>query len=161
MEKYKRTPNTTCLVCTKPIYRRPNELTKNQGHAFCSTTCYGKYIRKEKPCLICGKLILARFNKKTCSRTCANKHRVGIKYKMGRPHDKIAFQQGLKFRLLKERGSHCERCNFAKTEILIVHHKDRDRNHNDLSNLELICPNCHYEEHYMEKSWLKRYNLQY
>jgi len=21
--------------------------------------------------------------------------------------------------------------------------------------LELICPNCHFEEHYLEKSWLK------
>ncbi|MBI3573571.1 hypothetical protein HY090_00790 [Candidatus Kaiserbacteria bacterium] len=35
-----------------------------------------------------------------------------------------------------------------------MHHKDRNRNNNSLGNLELICPNCHYEEHYLEKSWL-------
>lgn len=26
---------------------------------------------------------------------------------------------------------------------LEVHHKDGDRNHNELSNFELLCPNCH------------------
>lgn len=159
MEGYIRNPNTACLICSKPIYRRPNELIRNNGHVFCSIVCYGKFCRKEKPCLVCGTLIMARFNKKTCSRACANKHREGIKYKMGHPHDKVVYTQGLKFRLLKQRGGNCERCNYSKTEILVVHHKDRDRTHNDLDNLELICPNCHYEEHYLEKSWLNGYNL--
>lgn len=102
---------------------------------------------------------MAKLNKKTCSRSCSNKHREGIRYKMGRPHDKVVYQQGLKFRLLEQRGDKCERCSFPKTEILVVHHKDRDRTHNDLDNLELICPNCHHEEHYLERSWVKGYNL--
>ncbi len=50
---------------------------------------------------------------------------------------------------------HCERCGYKKFEILQIHHRDRDREHNALKNLELICPNCHYEEHYLQKSWLK------
>ena len=156
---YLRHPNTICLTCNKSIYKRPSEVKKNNSHVFCSIICYGKFIRKENPCLVCGRLIMARFNKKTCSRACSNKHREGIKYKMGRPHDKIVHQQGLKFRLLEQRGNKCERCNYSKTEILVVHHKDRDRTHNDLDNLELICPNCHYLEHYLEKSWLNKYNL--
>ncbi len=49
----------------------------------------------------------------------------------------------------------CGRCTYSKYEILQVHHKDRNRNNNNLANLELICPNCHYEEHYFKKSWLK------
>jgi len=24
-----------------------------------------------------------------------------------------------------------------------------------MTNLELLCPNCHFEKHYFEKSWLK------
>jgi len=60
-----------------------------------------------------------------------------------------------KMQLLELRGGVCERCGYSKREILHVHHKDRNRNNNDLKNLELICPNCHYEEHYLEKSWLK------
>ncbi len=102
---------------------------------------------------------MAHFNKKTCSRACANKHRAGIKYKMNRPHDKVVYQQGLKMRLLNIRDKKCQRCSYSTIEILQVHHKDKNRNNNDLNNLELVCPNCHYEEHFLEKSWLKEYNL--
>jgi len=158
---YLRHPNTSCLICSKPIYRRPNELIKSNGHAFCSIKCYGKSLRKEKPCLICGTLIMARFNKKTCSRACANKNRAGIKYKMNRPKDKVVHHQRLILRLLNQRGRKCERCGYSKFQILHVHHKDRNRSNNNLDNLALICPNCHYEEHYLEKSWLNKYNLQH
>ena len=74
---------------------------------------------------------------------------------MGCPRDKVKSQQALKIRLLKHRGNVCERCSYNKFEILQVHHKNRDRNNNDLKNLELVCPNCHFEEHYLEKSWLR------
>ncbi|MDQ3238898.1 MAG: HNH endonuclease [bacterium] len=67
---------------------------------------------------------------------------------------------GLKMRLLIERGDTCQRCSFSNTELLIIHHVDRDRTHNDLTNLELICPNCHAAEHYLGKSWIKRYNVE-
>jgi hypothetical protein len=117
--------------------------------------CYGIFCRKENPCLICNKPILSGLNKKTCSRACANIHRTGIQYKINRPKDKVKSQKALKLRLLGERGSKCERCDYKKYEILQIHHKDRNRNNNDLNNLALICPNCHYEEHFLEKSWLK------
>ncbi len=97
---------------------------------------------------------MARENKRTCSRACANTHRAGITYKNGSPKDKVRTQRALKLRLLAERGKKCEQCGYAKTEILQVHHKDRDRSNNALSNLALICPNCHAEEHYLEGSWL-------
>lgn len=78
-----------------------------------------------------------------------------MKYKLSLPRkDKVRNQRALKKRLLDQRGTKCERCGYSKVEILQVHHRDRNRNNNDLSNLELICPNCHYEEHYLEKSWL-------
>lgn len=155
-EQYKRNPNTNCTICKKPIYRRPSEIKANKGRVFCSVVCYGISQREEIPCLICGKLILAGFNKKTCSRACANKNRQGIKYHLGSPRDKVKSQQALKLRLLKVRGRKCEKCGYNKYEILHVHHKDRNRNNNDLSNLALICPNCHYEEHLLEKSWLRK-----
>ena len=153
-ERYRRKPNTNCLICKKEIYRRPNKI--KTGRVFCSVACAGIACRKEIPCLVCGKLILSGFNKKTCSRSCANTHREGIRYKMSRPHDKVKYQRGLKLRLREERGQKCERCGYDKYEILQVHHKDRNRKNNDLKNLQLICPNCHYEEHFLEKSWLKK-----
>lgn len=154
-ERYKRNPNTNCVVCDKLVYKRPREIQRNKGRVFCSMICYGISCRKENPCIICGKLILSGLHKKTCSRGCANKHRKSIKYKINRPRDKVISQRALKIRLLKERGMRCERCDYDKYEILQVHHKDRDRSNNSIANLELICPNCHFEGHYLEKSWLK------
>lgn len=154
-EQYKRKTNTECAICKKSIYRRPSEIEANDGRVFCSSTCYGISNRKEVPCLVCGKPIMSRFNKKTCSRTCANINRSGIKYKTGSLKDKVKSQKYLKLRLLEDRGMKCEKCGYGKYEILQIHHKDRNRNNNDLRNLELICPNCHYEEHFLEKSWLR------
>ncbi len=154
VENYHRTPNTQCAQCAKSIYRRPCEIQK--GRVFCSIGCYAISNRKEIPCATCGTMILSSFNKKTCSRSCANIHRAGIKYKIDSPKDKVKSQKALKLRLLKDRGEVCGRCEYSKLEILQIHHKDRDRNNNDLANLELICPNCHYEEHFLEKSWLKK-----
>lgn len=154
-ERYKRNPNTKCCVCQKNIYRRPFEIEKNRDKVFCGNACYGLSLRKEKPCIVCDAPILSGLNKKTCSRVCANKHRAGIHYKIGRPHDKVVSQRALKIRLVTERGTICERCNYDKTAILQVHHKNRNRDDNSMTNLALICPNCHFEEHYLEKSWLK------
>ena len=117
-------------------------------------------------CLICGKEIYKRpseiksNNGKSCSRSCANIHRAGIKYKINRPRDKVKSYQSLKIRLLRERGTKCERCGYAKFEILQIHHKNRNKIDNNLENLELICPNCHYEEHFLEKSWLTKLELE-
>ena len=152
-EDYSRKPNTKCKTCGKAIYKRPAQI--NSGRIFCSMKCYGLDNRKENPCVVCGKLIMSQFNKKTCSRGCANKHRAGIKYRLNQPRDKVKTLRALKIKLLKVRGGKCERCGYDKIEIIEVHHKDRNTNNNDLSNLELICPNCHREEHLLEKSWLK------
>jgi hypothetical protein len=155
VSEYERKPNTNCIICGKSIYKRPGQIKSNLRRVFCGNACFGISCRKEKPCTVCGKLILASLNKKTCSRACSNIQREGIKYHIGSPKDKVKSQQALKVRLLKERGNTCERCNYNKYEILQVHHKNRKRNDNNLENLELICPNCHYEEHLLEKSWLK------
>lgn len=153
-ESYQRHPNTECAMCDKKIYRRPSEIEKSGDRSFCSSVCYGAACRKEIPCAICGKKILSRLNKKTCSRSCANKQRAGIKYKTQGLRDKVKSQRSLKMRLLKQRDGRCERCGFDKVEILQVHHTNRNREDNRLENLELVCPNCHMTEHYTERSRL-------
>jgi HNH endonuclease len=53
----------------------------------------------------------------------------------------------------------CEKCGYNKIpQILEVHHKDRNRNNNIITNLEILCPNCHDEEHYLTNSgkWFKK-----
>jgi hypothetical protein len=42
------------------------------------------------------------------------------------------------------------RCGYNRcVGILEVHHKNRDRSDNRLENLEVLCPTCHYEEHFL------------
>ena len=151
-EEYKRKPNTKCSNCNIKIYRRPCQIGK--GRVFCSSICYGLANRNETPCVVCGKPIMAQLHKKTCSRGCANTNRVGMKYHLNSPKDNAKTFRLIKLRLMDIKGGKCEKCMYNKAEILQIHHKDRNRKNNDLSNLELICPNCHYEEHLLEKSWL-------
>ncbi len=155
MVEYIRNPNTNCCVCHKPVYKRPSQIKLNHGKVYCGLECYGISCRREKPCIICGKPVLAGLNKKTCSRSCSNKLRIGTHYHGGYSRSKVKNYQSLKMRLIAQRGKKCERCGYGKLEILQVHHVNKDRNNNELSNLELICPNCHYEEHLLQKSWMK------
>jgi len=58
--------------------------------------------------------------------------------------------------LISEIGK-CERCGYNKIpEILQLHHKDGNRKNNTRENIILLCPNCHEEVHYLEKTG--RYN---
>ena len=55
-------------------------------------------------------------------------------------------RQALFKRGIKEKK--CENCGLDKwmgKEIPVeIHHKDGDKMNNDISNLEVLCPNCHY-----------------
>lgn len=51
---------------------------------------------------------------------------------------------------MKVRGNSCQKCGYSKFDIFQVHHKDRNRDNNKLNNLEILCPNCHYEKHHLE-----------
>lgn len=150
MEKYIRKPNCNCKICNKEIYRRPFQIKR--GNVYCSQDCFGKSCEILVTCVICGTEFQKGLHKKTCSRACANKLRIGIKYnQIGRPtKDKVKSVKALKERLLKLRGHKCERCPYSNIKILNVHHKIRraDGGTDELDNLELICPNCHAEEHY-------------
>jgi hypothetical protein len=44
-------------------------------------------------------------------------------------------------------GSFCSRCGYSNIFALEVHHKDRNRENNEINNLEVLCCNCHKLEH--------------
>lgn len=48
-----------------------------------------------------------------------------------------------------EHGKECNRC--GSTDALEVHHKDRDRTNNSTENLEVLCHECHVDEHHDER----------
>lgn len=53
-----------------------------------------------------------------------------------------------RFEIMQRRGWKCDRCggrvNTATGEI---HHKDRDPNNNDPTNLRVLCRSCHLAVH--------------
>jgi hypothetical protein len=74
---------------------------------------------------------------------------------MGRPKDKVKDERSVKLRAFAAKGEICEQCGYRKKEILNVHHSDKNKKNNDIGNLEILCPNCHAERHYLERSWLR------
>ena len=50
--------------------------------------------------------------------------------------------------IIRRRGNICDSCDKKKlTGNLEVHHKDRNRNNNEPSNLRVLCKDCHDELH--------------
>lgn len=48
---------------------------------------------------------------------------------------------------LKAYPNVCISCGYSNISALEVHHIDKNRQNNDLSNLEILCANCHTLEH--------------
>ena len=144
--KMKRNPNCECKVCKKSIYRRPFQVTG--GSVYCSRQCTGIDQQKTKVCKICKSPYLG--NKVTCSRSCANKARSGIRYTKEGKFDKAYKGKALKEKIAKTRNGICERCCNNNYAILQIHHvTERHKGGtDDLDNLELLCPNCHMTHHH-------------
>jgi len=140
-----RKPNTVCAVCQKGIYRRPAQI--KAGGVFCSSRCCGINQQVLKKCPVCKTTYIG--NRRTCSRTCANTARTGISYTKENKFNKA--YQGAKNKelLAQSKGGTCERCSEKNYAILQVHHKvERHKGGSDkISNLELLCPNCHAAHH--------------
>lgn len=143
-----RTPNTTCSVCSTPIYRRPNEMEK--GPVFCSVICSHVEGKKFTKCPICEKEFQTK-GRTYCSKVCANRGRLGIKYFTG-GHKSKRYTRLLG---LATHGAKCCRCGYSEhIEVLEVHHKVPKKlgGSNEPENLEVLCANCHAYEHYKEVS---------
>jgi hypothetical protein len=160
-----------CLNCEQPFEAKPSEV--NRGNAkYCTKKCTGEAIKKQRiakfalintpnvECAYCKEMFYLSESKKKNSRSglffCCREHKDiaqrigGIKEiqpphytNAGRVYRDIAFRNKQKI---------CERCDYSKIpEVLVVHHKDRNRENNNIENLEVLCPTCHSEEHFNNK----------
>jgi hypothetical protein len=116
---------------------------------YCSRACYYKAMLKVGSvtvnCACCGKSFQRSPSKVNATAYCSIECR-GIASRTSRPTSANTVRDWM-----DRRGAlrQCSRCGYdARPEILVVHHKDRDRSHNEPSNLEVLCPNCHALEHY-------------
>ena len=76
-----RKPNTACLHCELPVYKRPGQLNAG-SRAFCGQDCYHAHVKmSSKTCQYCKQEFSPRHTKqKFCSKECGGSSRRGMKY---------------------------------------------------------------------------------
>jgi HNH endonuclease len=163
-----------CEICGGSFRVRQAEINRGGGIC-CSRLCGGRYSRTHrKPlkmnvvCALCKKPFHKGTSKIQNSKSglvfCCRSHkdeaqRIGGIPAIMPPHYGTAVgghaSTYRKLRLRLGGLKLCGRCGYSKIpEILVVHHKDRNRANNKPSNLEDLCPNCHQEEHFLASDGL-------
>ena len=134
---------STCQECGAAFTHIASRANKAK---YCSSPCYHKAMSRkgtvEYTCVHCEVKFLdaPSHKRKYCSKACVNK----AAKKVWRPD----FTTVRKNMVKRDMLTACARCGYCVApHILGVHHKDRNRRNNDLSNLEVLCPNCHSLEH--------------
>lgn len=154
-----------CEVCGKEFKTVPSS---SKQHC-CSRKCFAirkSNLKKRYVCLICGKDIYDQkkhsVGRKYCSTDCKIAALAELKRK--RFDGQRIFGMWRNYRNLKaylfDKYGRCEVCGWDKdTNILVIHHKNRDRKDNREENVLLLCPNCHATEHYNAKDGQYKNNL--
>lgn len=151
-----------CERCDNNFLKRKNSKTK-----FCSVECANntKRNRIELECFECGKkfervkskaLNSSKHDRHFCSRKCKEKAQslIGSCLEIRPDHYGTGSQpKSYRKKAFNELDKKCNKCGYDKyLDILQVHHKDKNRLNNNIENLEILCPNCHMEFHFLEKS---------
>lgn len=101
------------------------------------------FSKKTYKCEACGETVTHRnIMGKFCSNLCQNNLDLARRVEAG-----TASARTLKRFLIKTHGSKCQVCGvqgwMGKPLVMDLEHMDGDPYNNSLSNLSLICPNCH------------------
>jgi hypothetical protein len=155
-----------CLKCNKSFECRWSK------RKYCCSKCSGGSIKKRKTvprieieCGICNTKFktteyIFNLNKsglKFCSLKCKNlAQRADSEFTTMRPNNwgkgpGYYITKGQRNCIEKYGKLLCERCKYDKYPIFHVHHIDRDRANSQDDNLIVLCPNCHEEDHYLNK----------
>lgn len=151
-EQYEKNPKL-CLFCEKAI---PYNKRRNK---FCNSSCAASFTNvgnsknlktgewKKKPCIECGKITK---NPKFCSAQCHGIHqrkKTSSIIEEGLYKTHSSGDTSLRRYMIEKRGYHCEHCKrttwMGKKIPIDLHHKNGNNEDNCLSNLELLCLNCH------------------
>jgi len=148
-----------CKKCGKEFYVKPSWLKVGFGK-YCSADCHHASMRngKEVSCAVCEKLTYktqkalngSKSGKYFCSKSCQTQWRNQLY--IGTAHKNFKTGEFV-YRAKMERHKVPKICRLCKTEdsrVLAVHHIDKNRKNNDLSNLTWLCNNCHFLVHHYE-----------
>lgn len=153
-------PNAQCHYCGTVFHRSPSELKRKEvKHPYCSRKCYDRARREgvaarrqpvewsfedQIPCDHCGTLI-----HKTPSKLGAHKHHFCSAECMGYffRANNLSTLHAIRDELISQANDQCEICGLADSQVLVIHHKDCNRNNNARENLLIVCANCHARIH--------------
>ena len=147
-----------CLYCDKTFIKKKSAVGSNN---FCSSNCAATYNNKQRTqklpenCILCGQS-LNKGSKSYCSRKC---HRQFEYLKMiadwqtgllsGVSGKILQVKNFIRKYMLELVDDKCSKCGWGvihPTTLrcpLEINHIDGNPLNNDISNLEVLCPNCH------------------
>ena len=154
-----------CPICNSNFQASLTE--HNRGNArVCSRKCAHrssslKNIQRKEPnvkCSFCNKDFYISNSKRKNSKSglhfCCREHKDLAQRiesnitAIHPPHYKDGKYSEYRIYAIKHYGAKCQLCGYNKYDgILEVHHKDYNRNNNDINNLLVCCPTCHREQH--------------
>ena len=146
-----------CLICDKSFVTKNFFIKRGQGK-YCSRDCKYVSTRKGKmvECYLCKKEIYRPpkqikgskskkyFCDKSCQTTWRNQVFVGPKHANWK-HGLSSYQSVLRRHKIPEI---CNLCKTKDSRVLAVHHIDRNRKNNKVTNLAWLCHNCHFLVHH-------------
>lgn len=151
-----------CEACSKEFSVRPIDLKRGFGK-FCSVKCSSKHQNRRKAnlitinCSLCEKIIQRKESQIKKSKSgllfCCKRHKdlaqrlssgFSLIYPSHYKDGKFIDYRKLAFDFYEHK---CSECQFSNILALDVHHKDANRNNNIITNLQILCANCHTIKH--------------
>jgi hypothetical protein len=143
-----------CDSCGTEYKKQKRIATGSVQEHYCSKTCYNKEkIRIKVNCAHCGVEFTKAPSKIKISKSglhfCCREHKdLAQSYmKEIQPTHYGTSLTRYREKALNNLPNSCASCGYDNIHALEVHHIDRDRTNNDISNLQILCANCHTLEH--------------
>lgn len=153
-----RMPTVSCRQCSASFYVKPNRLARGWGK-YCSNDCKNAGFKTGSllPCATCKKPTYknkleqtrSKSGKYFCSKSCQTVWRNSELY-VGSKHTNWTNGESSYRDILRRANIPmiCTKCRTRDKRILAVHHKDKNRQNNDITNLTWLCHNCHFLVHH-------------
>lgn len=172
-----KTIDKECLNC-HTTFAAPLPEHKRGNAKFCSLKCSSTHrgrLQTENLALNCEctfchkqfhrsafKLTTSKSGLQFCSRICKDKaQRIESGFTQIQPDHYGTSNFVYREVAFRHHPHKCNRCDYHQyIDVLIVHHKNRNRSDNNYENLEILCPTCHEVEHFLSKDgkWAKGKN---
>jgi len=151
--KPRRLWSKVCQTCQTLFWVPKNQLSKRNS---CSTKCSNEHKRTStaQACSFCGsvfsrapsKLKKSKSQLNFCTRSCKDKaQRIGGLSAIQPKH--YGDSPSSKTSIIRIRGHSCESCGLTRWQGQLIplelDHVDGNAGDNSLTNLRLLCPNCH------------------